>query len=161
MNNKLIQCYVHQFKDTLEGDNWLDENFKKKMDAITEEQVFTRPMNAIHSIAELIAHLTVWRRATTLKLKGQKATLTMESPENWRTNQELKKIGWGQLKEDFYQSQQELINFIENKEDSFLDNVGPEGYKFEHMIGGLIHHDLYHLGQMGITIKLIHLKNHP
>ncbi|WP_380907286.1 hypothetical protein [Sphingobacterium chuzhouense] len=38
------------------------------------------------------------------KLKNLDAKLTIDSPENWRTNEELMEIGWQNLKNDFFQS---------------------------------------------------------
>lgn len=38
-----------------------------------------------------------------------------------------------------------------NLETRFLDT----DYNFHYLIEGIIHHDLYHLGQIGVTIKLL------
>lgn len=36
MENKLINNVVHQLKDNQDGNNWLDENFKKKLEKVNE-----------------------------------------------------------------------------------------------------------------------------
>lgn len=159
MDNKLIQNIIRQLQDVQDQENWLDENFKNKIDKIPEEQAFKRPVPELHSVAELISHLLVWRKESIRKLKGEAAKLTMDSPENRQTNDELKKMGWSKLKSEFYESQEELIRLIENKPDGFLEKTYWDGYKFKYLIEGLIHHDLYHLGQLGITIKFLNLKN--
>ena len=158
MNNKLIKNIVKQLQDIQEQENWLDENFEKKIGQISDEQAFQRPLPELHSVAELISHLCVWRMESIKKLTGLESHLTVESPENWRTNEELKTIGWQKVKSDFYQSQHKLIQLIENKSDEYLENEYADGSKFQYLIEGLIHHDLYHLGQMGITIKFLNLK---
>ncbi len=158
MDNKLIKNITQQLLDVQEQENWLDENFKKKIDKITEEQAFQRPLPELHSVAELISHLLVWRKESIRKLNGQDAKLTMESSDNWRKNEELEKIGWNKLKSDFYESQEELIRLIEHESDEYLESKYLDGYKFKYLIEGLIHHDLYHLGQIGITIKFLNLK---
>ncbi|MFC4874793.1 DinB family protein [Negadavirga shengliensis] len=158
MDNKLIKNITRQLQDVQDQENWLDENFKKKIDDIPEEQAFKRPFPELHSVAELVSHLLEWRKESIRKLKGEAAKLTMDSPENWRTNDELKKVGWDKLKSDFYESQLELIRLIENQPDEYLEKEYQDGYKFKYLIEGLIHHDLYHLGQLGITIKFLNLK---
>jgi hypothetical protein len=103
----------------------------------------------------LVWHIFIWRVDGIKKLNGLKSELTMQSPLNWRNNNELEKIGWEKLKFDLYNSQDQLIGLIENKADSYLENEYIAGHSYKHLIEGLIHHDIYHLGQIGITIKLL------
>ena len=158
MENKLIKNIIQQFQDIQNQEIWLDENFEKKIEGISEKQAFQQPLPELHSVAELISHLLEWRKESILRLNGQDAKLTVESPENWRTNEELKLIGWEKLKSDFYNSWKELTKLIESQPDDYLKNKSKDGYEFKYLIEGLIHHDLYHLGQIGITIKFLNLK---
>ncbi|WP_428740467.1 DinB family protein [Tenacibaculum sp.] len=156
MNNKLITNAITQLKNNQDGSNWLDENFKKKLENVTEKNAFIRPIPEIHSVAELVAHILIWRIEGIKKLQGIKSNVTMNSPENWRTNDELEKIGWETLKTDLFNSQTELINLLENKSDDYLENNDyVPGYSYKYLVDGLIHHDIYHMGQIGITLKLL------
>lgn len=156
MENKLINNVVKQLKDNQDQSNWLDENFKKKLENVNEENAFIRPIPEIHSVAELVGHVLIWRVEGIKKLQGMKSLLTMKSPENWRTNDELKKIGWEKLKIALFNSQTELIELIKDKSDEFLENTDyAPGYSYKYLVEGLIHHDIYHLGQIGITLKLL------
>jgi hypothetical protein len=138
---------VHQLKDNQDGTNWLDENFKKKLEKVSEKDAFVRPIPEIHSIAELVAHILIWRVEGIKKLQGIKSTITINSSENWRTNDELKKIGWEKLKTDLFNSQTKLIELIENKSDDYLENNDCMlGYSYKYLVDGLIHHNIYHLG---------------
>jgi len=50
-----------------------------------------------------------------------------------------------------------MIQLIEGRDDSYLDTVFQDsGYTFKYLIEGIIQHDIYHLGQIGIVLKLIH-----
>ncbi|WP_194975903.1 DinB family protein [Aquiflexum lacus] len=158
MENKLIKNIVRQFQDIQEQELWLDENFKKKVDNLPEKLAFERPLPDLHSAAELISHILAWRKDSILKLKGQSSLLTMESSENWLTNEILQRSGWEKLKSEFYNSQKEIIELIENETDDYLEREYIDGYKFKFLLEGLIHHDLYHLGQLGIVIKFLNLK---
>ncbi len=156
MGNTLVKNFVQQLRNNQDGDSWLDESFKKKLEKVNSKDAFVRPVSGVHSIGELVAHILTWRVEGIKKLQGMKSTVTMHSPENWRTNDELRKIGWEQLKADLYTSQTDLINLLEHKSDSFLtDNDYVPGYSYKYLVEGLIHHDIYHLGQIGITLKLL------
>lgn len=158
MENKLITNIVRQFQDVQEQELWLDENFKKKIDRLSEGLAFERPLPELHSVAELISHILVWRKECILKLKGQNSQLTMDSPENWLANDVLRRTGWETLKSEFYNSQKEIVELIENETDDYLEKQHTDGYTFKYLLEGLIHHDLYHLGQIGIVIKFLNLK---
>jgi len=154
----MIQNLVKQLQDVQDGDCWLDETFLKKIDDLSEEQAFTRPISGMHSVAELVSHLLEWRENCIKKLQGQDSTLTMESPENWKSNDELRERGWKKLKDDFYASQYHLIRLIEVKDDDFLQQPYQDSsYTYRYFLEGMIHHDLYHLGQIGISVKFLKL----
>lgn len=80
----------------------------------------------------------------------------MNSPDDWKDDTDLKKIGWTDLKNALYESRSELIDLIVNQDDTYLQTKFLDtDYNFHYLIEGIIHHDLYHLGQIGITIKLL------
>lgn len=161
IDNKLIQNIISQLLDVQEQGKWLEENFKSKIEGINEDKVFERPLPELHSIAELVSHVLVWRMESIRKIKNMDANLTIDSPENWRTNGQLKEVGWLNLKTEFYQSIYTLIEILKDKDDTFLNKKYRDEYSFKYLIEGLIHHDLYHLGQLGITIKFLNLKGRP
>ena len=80
----------------------------------------------------------------------------MNSPGDWKDNSELREIGWVILKNTLYKSRSELIDLIVARDDDYLQTKFLDtNYNFHYLIEGIIHHDLYHLGQIGITIKLL------
>lgn len=159
MSRIVVENIIGQLKDVQNGITWYDDNLERKIEPVSEEQAFKRPLPEIHSVAELVYHIWVWRMDAIRKLKGLESTLTIESPENWKSNEELKRIGWVKLKTDLNKSQMELVEYLTDKDDGYLENNRLEGeYTLKYLIEGIIHHDLYHLGQLGITIKLLNIK---
>ncbi|MDQ1095808.1 MULTISPECIES: DinB family protein [Chryseobacterium] len=156
MATTLIKDIIRQIHDLHDGDLWLDETFAKKIDQVNEIQAFTRPLPDLHSPAELLSHLIVWRRAVMGRLNGQVVRLELDDPSNWKTNDELRLAGWEALKKDFYQSKQEIIDLLNDKDDDYLDTFSVDYEKdFRYFLQGLVHHDLYHLGQLGISVKYL------
>lgn len=152
----LIEDIIQQLNDLDNGDVWLDENFAKKLGQVGEADAFVRPMPDMHSVAELLAHLVVWRRINIRRMNGETVKVDIDDPVNWQTNNELRINGWDALKRDFARSRQEVIDLLAGKDDSYLATVSTHyGKDFKYLLYGLIHHDVYHLGQLGITVKYL------
>lgn len=154
--SKDMSHIVKTQKNVIGGENWYGENFKNKIDGLTEAQAFERPVARVHTVAELISHITVWKDSIIGKLKGQPTGLTMESPENWKDNELLKQEGWERLKREFYESAETLVGLLEKRDDAFLEETyNGNGHDWRGLLEGLIQHDIYHLGQIAITLKLM------
>ena len=155
MSQVLIKNLIRQLNEIHDGALWFDECFKNKIDNLSEAEALARPMPQIHSVAELVSHCLAWRKECMLRFQDLRTEL-MNSPEDWKNNTELSKMGWTNLKNSFYKSKAELIQLIEDKDDIFLETINHvSDCTYHYLIEGIIHHDLYHLGQIGVTIKLL------
>ncbi|MET0299663.1 MAG: DinB family protein, partial [Flavitalea sp.] len=138
------------------GHSWLDEDFGKKLRPVNEETAFIKPDGYIHSIAEVVSHVVEWRMDLYGRFKtGNTDTLKMDSPLNWRDNETLKLEGWAILKEDLSNTQTDLVKLLESKDDDFLNQKWKDEQSYDWLIAGLIQHDAYHLGQIGIIYKMV------
>ena len=155
MAQVLIKNIVRQLHEIQEGSLWFDQYFKDKIGGLSDADALTRPIPQIFSVAEHVSHMLEWRKECMIRFKGLKTEL-MNSPDDWKTNDELGKIGWTELRNSFYNSQAELIRLMESEDDSYLETSFLDtDYNFHYLIEGIIFHDLYHLGQIGVTIKLL------
>jgi uncharacterized damage-inducible protein DinB len=159
MPDILIKNIIRQLNEIQDGSLWFDQCFKEKTGALSEEEAFTRPLPQVHSVAEHLSHILEWRKECLLRFNGQRREL-MNSPEDWKDNTTLRKTGWASLQKLFYESTIALISVLENKDDAWLETIFLDtGYTFYYLIEGIIQHDLYHLGQIGITVKLLNKRN--
>ena len=155
MSQILIKNIIRQLYEIHNGSLWFDQFFRDRIDNLSDAESLTRPIPQIHSVAEHISHILAWRKECLLRFKGLRTEL-MNSHDDWKNNVELNKIGWTNLKKAFYESQLELIHALEDQDDTYLETKFLDtDYNFHYLIEGIIHHDLYHLGQIGITIKLL------
>ena len=159
MNSK-ISYLIEQLKDIQDGYNWIGSSFDKKLNSISDELVFIKPREGILSIAEHISHLTLWREETILKIKTGKGSKTDTCEENFLSLEKLQKKGWNNILTTYKNSLNEIINLLEDKNDDFLDmeyyDTDFKGnYTYNFLLKGMLHHDIYHLGQIGITIKFL------
>lgn len=90
----LIKDYMAQFEDIQNHQLWMGQNFVKKLAGISSEDAFVIPNPKLHSIAQLIVHLTIWRQETVEKLKTGKGNMTDDMEDNWPSNEALNQIGW-------------------------------------------------------------------
>lgn len=139
---------------------WIGANVIGKIEGITDKTAFIRPMPEIHSVAEIIGHLTALNISIANKVRTKYNIQQSYQPNDWRAISELKTIGWQQLWEGYEKSVLSLSVLIRDKDDSFLQETYMEDdhrqlYSFQYALEGIIHHTLYHLGQIGITIKLL------
>ena len=80
------------------------------------------------------------------------------------TNDKLQIVGWKVIKTEYDRTLSELIELLKTKDDEFLDELYydtdfKDYYQYRFVINGMLHHDLYHLGQLGIIIKFLKENN--
>ena len=151
---------IQQLKDVQSGKNWMGSSYQKMLNKLEPDQVFKRPTADMHSVAELLSHLTFWRKEVINKILNQGGGKLDDDPGNWLDNPALKHKGWLQIKKEYQQSLQDLIGLLEHRDDSFLaqtyydtDFKGTHTYGW--LLDGILHHDIYHLGQLGLVIKFL------
>lgn len=159
-DRKIINYIVQQLSDIQNEKLWMGDNFDKKLNSITEEEAFIKPLPTMHGIAEMIAHLTAWSKDTILKIKYGTGELKENHEQNWPDNERLKKLGWNVVVQDYQESFSQVIGLLKVQDDSFLqkqyfDQDFNAEFDYSFAIDGMLHHNIYHLGQMGIVIKLI------
>ncbi len=151
----LINNLIRQLNEIQEGSLWFDQSFKDKFDHLSDAEALTRPMPEIFSVAEHVSHMLAWRKECVLRFNGIKTEL-MNSPDDWKNTNELSTLGWTNLKNALFNSRAELIDLIADRDDTYLDTKFQDTeYNYHYLIEGIIQHDLYHLGQIGVTIKLL------
>ena len=158
MKQKIINQILSESESILFGENWLDATFEEKLRVINNENAFTQPHH-LKSVAELLHHLLMWREELISRLSGELGVrLKMSDENNWLPLEKLKYIGWTSIQKDFFVSQQKFKTILLSQNDDFLVKAHEaSGNSYEQLCRSLIHHDIYHLGQIGITIKFLEL----
>ena len=157
-----ISDWVSQMTEIQNGKPWIGSNFSKKIKLLSERDFFRRPMEHMHSVAEIISHLTTWREETLVKLQKGTGSLKDDDPSNWKDPATLKAIGQSTIMEEYDQSLSGILSFLEGKSDDFLQKSYFDGdfkgeYTYAWLLQGMLHHDIYHLGQIGYIIKFLNI----
>ena len=151
----LIEDIIRQLRELESGSLWFDQSLRGKLDNLSPTVVFVRPVPGTHSVAEHVAHIIAWRRECIARFNGYKFDL-MNTPEDWPGLEELELIGWSALKNELYQSTIDLIRLFDGHDDEYLKiPFRDTEYNNHYLIEGILQHDVYHLGQIGVMLKLI------
>jgi uncharacterized damage-inducible protein DinB len=158
MKTRIIN-YIRQLKQLYEGGSWQGESYSEKLKAVDEQVAFAQPISGNHSVAEILWHVIFWRTIILRRLGGEiEFSEETKKEQNFLSPESLKRKGWGKLVDEFNKSQKELINLLETGNDDFLDNKYLDN-NFDYLIEGIIHHDIYHLGQIGLVISILKNKS--
>ena len=155
MSNTRMLQYADHFREIYDGNPWYGENIATKLDDLTDDIAFIRPVQNMHSVAEVVAHMTYWRQSLNSRLQNDASVkASVESEDNWKDIARLKARGWESVHRAFVASQEVLINLLSQQSDDMLDQVYADGRTYDYLIRGVLYHDVYHLGQIGLIRKL-------
>lgn len=127
---------------------WHGPTVKESIQDVTQE-ISSKRLPGTHSIIELVGHLSTWRNYVAKKLNGE-TEYTVPDEMNFPVGTD-----WSKAVADLEESQRNLLGAIEKFPDEKLaDLVQGVTHKYTcyTMLHGIIHHDLYHTGQI-ILIK--------
>lgn len=151
MNNDTLKLTKH-LQEVFDGDPWYGDNIIKKLSAITSDEANYHPATGAHSIAQLLKHMTNWKRMVAEKLRNNTAeNIEMNSKEDWDTDLVVRDENeWQDLINEYTAVQQELIALLNAKtEEDMQQTVNGSSYNMAYMAHGIYEHDIYHLGQIG------------
>ena len=144
-----IRDILFLLRRSFDGNAWHGPSVKEALAGVTQATAFHRLPNT-HSIIELVAHMTAWKISVARRLSGDilyKVTEEMNfpKPEDWRSTVE-----------QLDKSQEALAAAIEAFDPRKLSQQVPwtdETMTYYAVVHGIIHHDLYHAGQIVLIKK--------
>jgi uncharacterized damage-inducible protein DinB len=130
-----------QLKRAFEGDCWWGPGVREVLKGITEEQALRR-REGLHSICELVRHMTVWKQAVADGLAGKPIAVSEE--------QDFPAAGaWQAALDGLEAAQRSLMTALATLDDSRLSQLMPgRDYTVYFALHGVIQHDVYHAGQI-------------
>jgi len=156
VSNAKVRMYVQQFVQNYEGGSWQAENFIDKLNDVDESLAFQQPMPGVHSVAEIVWHCCYWRTVLINSLNGDYGYRERTMGElNFLPLEAVRKKGWKTLLSDLELTQKVLLVMLGRMRDRDLLKEYTPGHTFDHMIVGIVQHDIYHLGQIGLVKKIV------
>ena len=152
MKNRIDEL-IRLLSETFEGEPWYGQSVMRKLENVPYKIGYETCIPDSHSVAEIIGHLISWKEFVLRKLNGDvDYEIEQDSDKDWPPIEVRSQEQWEHLKRDLVGAQSKIYSSLEKLEsDSVLDEKIPgKEYTYEYLIRGVIHHDIYHLGQIGL-----------
>jgi uncharacterized damage-inducible protein DinB len=136
-------------KSTFRKNAWHGPALMEVLNGLTPEQAQQR-LTHTHSIIELVAHMTSWRTFVYKRMEGD-TEYTVSDEMNFP-----QVTDWPQVLQALEKSQERLLKAIETFPETKLTEIVPHGshqYTYYILLHGIIHHDIYHTGQIMLMRK--------
>lgn len=152
--NKEIELIAAQLRDNFDGDPWLGRSISILLSEISEDIAF-QMINGQHSILDLVWHMVTWREFIINRLQVSDKAASYFEENDWRTLDHTDNSLWQKGLDHLQQTQIQLIEIVQQQQDSILENVVPERqYNYRKLLYGIIQHDIYHIAQIAYVTKV-------
>lgn len=148
-----IKEVTESLKTVYNGQPWYGNNLLHTLSTI-ESGDPNANLNGGNSLGQILEHMIQWKRLTIEKLKGNESFhIELNSDQDWNKGKIYTQKEFTELIRNFKTACEELIDFLYDKEDSFLENLAYKKYSNKTLIEGSIQHDIYHAGQLALLKK--------
>ena len=148
-----VKHLADQHRRALEGGAWHGPALLEVLRGVTPKRAASRPISKAHSIWEIVCHIEAWDRVVLGRLTGNPIDLSDE--ENWPEVTDQSAAAWKRAVESMKSTHMKLGREIAKLKPARLD-VGygrRKQYKIFRLVHGVVHHELYHAGQIAILKK--------
>ena len=154
MSTAEAENIADQLERAFEGDAWHGQSITEILADASAEQAAARPVSGVHSIWEIVLHMTAWQRTVRGRLQGRPVE-PLPDEEDWPGAADVSAPAWAEVVRDL-RAEYELL-----REETLRWSGGdlgelPEGerYTVYEMLHGVLQHGLYHAGQIAILKKV-------
>jgi uncharacterized damage-inducible protein DinB len=145
-----IERILDQLNRAWGGPSWTGVDIRPSLDGITDTQARAHPLPDVHSIIELVAHMSFWMDVVALRLTGKAKEPTAE--EDWR---DVTQLRWEDAITEMENAESRLSDAVARLSVDDLDKiVAGRDYTMYVMLHGVIQHNLYHAGQIAVLKKV-------
>jgi hypothetical protein len=138
---------------TYKGPAWHGPALAQNLDGVTAEQAAQKPIGAAHSIWELVNHATAWINVVINTLDGQTYAV-LPTEQDWAAKNPPDKAAWESALGILDSSMDALCGAVVELEDAKLDEIVPgQEFNYYWLLHGVVHHNTYHSGQVGLIRK--------
>jgi uncharacterized damage-inducible protein DinB len=143
------------------GPAWHGASLEENLKGLTPELAAARPVTDAHSIWELVLHLTAWTGEVTRRLGS--AAPAAPAVGDWPAVGAVSAAGWSDALARLRSAHEALAEVVRrHPAERWTERVGGErdaplgtGVSYAEMVQGLLQHDAYHGGQIGLLRKAL------
>lgn len=140
-----IERIVEQLKQVHEGEAWHGPSVGEALDGVDANGAAQRPIAGAHSIWDLVHHVRVTSEAVRARVTGETAA---EEPD-WPAPEAAGEPAWRAAVAKLKSAQRALRDAVAAMPEGRLHDAVPgKSHSYWYELLGLLHHDLYHAGQI-------------
>ncbi|HEY8132557.1 MAG TPA: DinB family protein [Thermoanaerobaculia bacterium] len=142
---------LDQLNRAFGGEAWHGPALRNLLDGVTEEQAKSHPIRGGHSILELVIHVGTWIDVVARRLGGK--VVESNSVQDWT---DATKTSWARALEQLERAESRLSDAVARLSTEDLDKP-VAGLNRSHYVEilGVLQHNVYHAGQIGILKKAL------
>jgi uncharacterized damage-inducible protein DinB len=148
-----IDNIADQMERAFEGDAWHGSSISEVLGNVCAEEAAARPLAAVHTIWEIVLHMSVWQRIVRERLQGR-PLVALPDEVDWPTVTEFSDAVWAEAVLELRNEYELLRQEAQRWNDDDLEQT-TEGERFTvyQMLHGVVQHGLYHAGQIAVLKK--------
>lgn len=154
-----IDRIVDQLQREHDGDPWHGSPLRQLLRSMTAEVAAARPIRHVHSVWEIVLHMTAWKHEVRRRLSGAPAREPEEG--DWPGVPSPTAEAWQAAVDRLQQAHDSLVAAVRQIPESKLfeptnDPRNPEtgaGVSYYVLLHGIVQHDVYHSGQIALVRK--------
>jgi uncharacterized damage-inducible protein DinB len=141
-----------QLRRAFEGDAWHGPALLELLKDLDAAAAAAKPSPDVHSIWELVLHIAAWDDAAMRRLAGEKCQPT--GAANFPPPPKPTEAAWRKAIAQATRTHNQLVKKVAAIAESRLgERVPGKKYDFQHMLHGVVQHELYHAGQIAVLKK--------
>jgi uncharacterized damage-inducible protein DinB len=142
---------VDQLKRALDGPAWHGPSINEILSDVDAALAAALPMDGVHTIWEILLHVTVWIRIGRMRIDGEQTPKTIDPKQDWPLIDNSSNEAWKQAILELREEHKLLVNNVSRLPDSDLAKIIPgTEYTYYFLLHGIVQHNLYHAGQMSL-----------
>ncbi len=137
------------------GPGWHGPAIAHVLKGVTARQAAARPIESAHTIWEIVLHMLAWQAWTLRAVKGRRLKHLSPSAA-WPPLRETSPAAWrrdrARLLSHYDRLRAALADWPEAR---LAERVRGQPYTFGTLLQGIVHHDVYHTGQLALLKKAV------
>jgi uncharacterized damage-inducible protein DinB len=158
-NTGEIDRIVDQLHREHEGDPWHGSPLRTLLAGVSSEVAAAHPIRGLHSVWEIVLHMTAWKNEVRRRLAGAPAGTPEEG--DWPEVPAPTPEAWKAALEALEQAQAALVDAVRQVPEAKLFEATNDprnretgsGVSYYELLHGIVQHDAYHAGQIALVRK--------
>lgn len=142
-----------QLDRALNGEAWHGPSWREVLDGVGLQAALQRPLPNTHGIGEIVLHVSTWHDTVRRRIAGETPPQPTDE-QDWPKATFASEAEWKAAIQRLFDTGRALSDTIRRfPEETLLEERGNNTGTWYALMIGILQHDLYHAGQVGLLKK--------